>query len=99
MRSHGVPSFPDPRAGRPSGVNPQSPAFGAALQACHQLNPKLVRFPDPTPSLPGTGSGTVLGAFNVYFVLGPATGVPAHSPAFIHTASACGVNPRGPAPR
>jgi hypothetical protein len=52
-------------------------------------------FPDPSPNLPSTPSGTVLGAFNLYFVLGPATGTHPHSPAFIHTATACGVNPLG----
>jgi hypothetical protein len=57
------------------------------------------RFPDPTPNLPTTPSGTVLGAFNVYFVLEPATGTHPHSTAFIHTATAGGVNPLGPAPR
>jgi hypothetical protein len=39
MRSHGVPNFPDPGASLPSGVNPQSPAFQAAQQACRQLEP------------------------------------------------------------
>lgn len=48
------------------------------------------RFPDPVPRLPTAPSGTVLAAFDVYFVL---TGIPAHSGAFIHTATACGTNP------
>jgi hypothetical protein len=52
-------------------------------------------FPDPVPNLPGPGSGTVLGAFNVYFVLGPSTGIQPHSAAFLHTATRCGVNPLG----
>jgi hypothetical protein len=56
-------------------------------------------FPDPTPHLPRRGSGTILGAFNEYFVLGPGTGVKPHSAAFLNTATACGVNPLGPAPR
>jgi hypothetical protein len=125
MRSHGVPSFPDPGASGPA-VNPRSPAFQAAQQACRQLDPKRLpppthpsasqrqaalrfaqcmrthgypNFPDPTPNLPSTASGTILGAFNVYWVLGPGTGIQAHSPAFLHAATACGVNPRGPAPR
>jgi hypothetical protein len=120
MRSHGVPNFPDPGASLPGGVNPQSPAFQAAQQACRQLDPKGLPppthasasqrqvalrfaqcmrtrgypgFPDPTPHLPGAGSGTVLGAFNVYYVLGPGTGIHAHSVAFLHTATTCGVNP------
>jgi hypothetical protein len=40
MRSHGVPSFPDPtfsggqKAGPPAGINPQAPAFRSAARAC-----------------------------------------------------------------
>jgi hypothetical protein len=48
MRSHGVPSFPDPTAnGRISriklnaaGINPSSPAFRAAQSTCSKLLPK-----------------------------------------------------------
>ena len=45
MRSHGVPSFPDPSAGGElnispqSGVNPRSPVFQAAQRACRKLLP------------------------------------------------------------
>jgi hypothetical protein len=46
MRSHGVPNFPDPAAsgyvqiGSPdSGINPRSPAFQSAGQACAKLQP------------------------------------------------------------
>lgn len=45
MRSHGVPNFPDPSAGGPiqispsSGVNPQSPAFQSAQNACSKFMP------------------------------------------------------------
>jgi hypothetical protein len=43
MRSHGVPSFPDPDRGGafdlPSEVNPKAPQFGRAVQACKQLRP------------------------------------------------------------
>ena len=44
MRAHGVPDFPDPAAGGGgfqlvSGIDPQSPAFRAARQACAQLSP------------------------------------------------------------
>jgi hypothetical protein len=45
MRSHGVPSFPDPSPGggihlnAGSGLNPQSPRFQSAQQACHKLLP------------------------------------------------------------
>jgi hypothetical protein len=49
MRSHGVPTFPDPNQGssrggnqavRLSGVNPRSPAFRAAAKACGGFGPK-----------------------------------------------------------
>ena len=44
MRAHGVPNFPDPAAGGGgfqlvSRIDPQSPAFRAARQACAQLSP------------------------------------------------------------
>jgi hypothetical protein len=45
MRSHGVPKFPDPSAGggidisSSSGINPQSPAFQFAQNACSKLLP------------------------------------------------------------
>ncbi len=46
MRSHGVPSFPDPTGGKllikatpGSGLNPNSPAFQSASQACKKLQP------------------------------------------------------------
>ena len=45
MRSHGVPNFPDPGSsgnisiGPNSGVNPKSPAFQSAQQACKRYLP------------------------------------------------------------
>jgi hypothetical protein len=46
MRSHGVPNFPDPKAGGggvqitpSSGINPFSPAFKAAQSQCAKLLP------------------------------------------------------------
>lgn len=45
MRAHGVPSFPDPSGGGGginldgTGIDPQSPAFKAARQACARLAP------------------------------------------------------------
>jgi hypothetical protein len=43
VRSHGVPSFPDPTASHglviPDDVNPQSPAFQSAERACAMLLP------------------------------------------------------------
>jgi len=57
MRSHGVPSFPDPNAAGggfelssngkfkirigPRGPNGESPAFQAAMSACHNLFPPI----------------------------------------------------------
>lgn len=52
MRSHGVPNFPDPDSGGSvsigpsSGINPNSPKFQAAQQACEKLMPKG---PAPSP--------------------------------------------------
>ena len=47
MRSHGVPNFPDPVAGGgisiPAGVDPNSPQFQSAVQACQaELPGRLV---------------------------------------------------------
>jgi hypothetical protein len=47
MRSHGLPTFPDPKQvgsgieipGSQSGMNPQSPAFKSAQQSCRHLLP------------------------------------------------------------
>ncbi len=44
LRSHGVPTFPDPGPGGrlpsvPSNLNPQSPAFGSASRACAKFEP------------------------------------------------------------
>ena len=43
MRSHGVPTFPDPSPGGgihlTSGMNPFAPAFKAAQASCHKLLP------------------------------------------------------------
>jgi hypothetical protein len=52
MRAHAVPNFPDPdkqgfvRVTPSSGINPKSPTFVAALQACQKL------FPNPAPPSP-----------------------------------------------
>jgi hypothetical protein len=56
MRSHGVPSFPDPSAGgggvnlAGTGINPQSPAFKAAGQTCRGLTPGGSGAPQATES-------------------------------------------------
>ena len=48
MRTHGVPSFPDPSGGGAgvnlagTGINPQSPAFKSARLACARLAPGAV---------------------------------------------------------
>jgi hypothetical protein len=42
MRSHGVPGFPDPNsrgASTPGNLDPSSPQFHAASQACRSLQP------------------------------------------------------------
>jgi hypothetical protein len=47
MRSHGEPNFPDPKTGRggtfqisiPPGIDPNSPQFQAAQQACRSVSP------------------------------------------------------------
>jgi hypothetical protein len=42
MRSHGVPSFADPSTRGitpPAGIDPNSPAFQSATQACHRFLP------------------------------------------------------------
>ena len=63
MRSHGVPSFPDPtpgangrgggfeiRGGPGTGLDPNSPAFQAAQQACRSLLPNGGVAPSLTPA-------------------------------------------------
>ncbi len=55
MRAHGVPNFPDPNAGGGgfqlgSGINPQSPAFASAHQACARLLPGSRRGPQASES-------------------------------------------------
>jgi hypothetical protein len=48
MRSHGLPTFPDPVVSAdgiglrlPAGIRPTSPAFQAARRACHHLMPGM----------------------------------------------------------
>jgi hypothetical protein len=54
MHSHGVPNFPDPQSNgalllsSSNGIDPNSPRFKSAMQACHKL-------------LPGGGTGSTLG--------------------------------------
>src|SRR5262245_22033294 len=57
MRSHGVPKFPDPKAGgalslgTKAGVDPNTPQFKAAAQTCQKLVPG-----SPIVAAPGGGS-------------------------------------------
>ena len=64
MRSHGVPNFPDPKfsgggvtigGGPGSGIDPNSPTFLAAQQACQSLLPGAN---GGTTKTSGAGSGT-----------------------------------------
>lgn len=58
MRSHGVPSLPDPTSDPHAfkeALDPateQSPAFGSAITACHHLLPGAGSHSQPTPSSP-----------------------------------------------
>ena len=50
MRSHGVPSFPDPGANGTlsiNGLNPDSPAFKNAMDACRKYQPHGGQPPSP----------------------------------------------------
>ncbi len=57
MRSHDVPSFPDPNPGGGvftqqiirAGINPQSPAFQSAMSACQRIAPGGKAAYGPTP--------------------------------------------------
>jgi hypothetical protein len=64
MRSHGVPKFPDPKAGgafslgTKAGVDPNTPQFKAAQQTCQKLVPGSPIVAAPTaPPAGGSGSG------------------------------------------
>jgi hypothetical protein len=69
MRSHGVPKFPDPKAGgaltvgSKSGVDPNTPQFKAAAQACQKIVPGApIVAPPPAPPGGGSGSGSGSGS-------------------------------------
>jgi hypothetical protein len=60
MRSHGVPSFPDPTSqgiALSSSVDPKSPQFQVATQACRQLLPALGQGGAQTTAA-GSGGGS-----------------------------------------
>ncbi len=52
MRAHGVTNFPDQTGGginlAGTGINPKSPAFGSARQACARFTPGAIRPPQAT---------------------------------------------------
>jgi hypothetical protein len=57
MRAHGIVNYPDPTAngmGSLRGVDPNSPQFNTALQACQSLMPHL----GGTGPVNGAGSGS-----------------------------------------
>ena len=121
MRSHGVPSFPDPSGqgihlGPGSGIDPSSPAFKAARSACRRLLPGggpgnqhptaqqidmarqisecmrqhgVTGFPDPTLTPPSSRAShsLVLDLSGVVLAL-PSTVNPS-SPVFVQAANAC----------
>jgi hypothetical protein len=121
MRSHGVPSFPDPSGqgihiGPGSGIDPSSPAFKAARSTCGKLLPgggqdnqrptaqqidmarqlsECMRqhgvsgFPDPSPTSPSspTGYSLVVNLSGVFLAV-PSTINPS-SPVFVQAANAC----------
>ena len=121
MRSHGVPSFPDPSGrgihiGPGSGIDPSSPAFKGAQSACRRLLPgggpgnqhptaqqidmarqisECMRqhgvngFPDPTLTPPPSRAShsLVLDLNGVVLAL-PSTVNPS-SPVFVQAANAC----------
>jgi hypothetical protein len=68
MRTHGVPSFPDPKfggggqvrlkiGGGPSGIDPNSPQFQAAQKACQSILPGPGGKGGPGPPGPGPKGG------------------------------------------
>ena len=62
MRTHGVTNFPDPPPGSggiqiPDNVNPQSPAFRSAQQACKQFLPNNGAGSGDLGERPGGGAG------------------------------------------
>jgi hypothetical protein len=58
MRSHGVPKFPDPKPGSGlkiagTGINPNTPQFKTAQQACRKVVPGILAIASP----PAAGGG------------------------------------------
>jgi hypothetical protein len=121
MRSHGVPSFPDPSGrgihiGPGSGIDPSSPAFKAAQSACRRLLPGggtgnqhataqqidmarqisecmrrhgVTGFPDPTFTPPSSPAGHSLIVDLSGVVLAVPSTINPSSPVFVQAANAC----------
>jgi hypothetical protein len=68
MRAHGVPNFPDPIVSgggiqiKLNGVNPNSPQFKSAQQACQSVVPGGAPPPPPGGSGNGSNSGQGIGS-------------------------------------
>jgi hypothetical protein len=69
MRSHGVPKFPDPKAGgalvigTKAGVDPNTPQFRAAEEACRKVvSDGPIAPPPAAPPSSGSGSGSGSGS-------------------------------------
>jgi hypothetical protein len=121
MRSHGVPSFPDPsrhgiHIGPGSGIDPFSPAFKAAQSACRRLLPGggpgnqhptahqldmarqisqcmrqhgVTGFPDPSFAARSSSAGHSLIVDLSGIVLAVPNTIDPSSPVFVQAADAC----------
>jgi hypothetical protein len=106
IRSHGVPSFPDPGGPFPSGIK-QSPAFRSAMQTCNRLQPSGTSTGKPLTGaqriaalaqvrclrnhgLPNFPDPTFPSSGGELFPAIP--GFDPESPVFKHAATACGLS-------
>jgi hypothetical protein len=113
MRSHGVPNFPDPsssgglqlRVGPGTGLDPSSPAFKTAQQACMKLLPNGGRRQPLSASQRASAlkfsqcmrshgvpsfPDPSFGGGGARLALGSASGIDPNSPAFQAAQKACG---------
>jgi len=65
MRSHGVPKFPDPKPGEggisigpKTGVDPNTPQFKAAQEACRKVVPGIPPIAPLPAAAPSSGGGS-----------------------------------------